>query len=205
MWHSQSIVFVVVVDLFIFRPAVFVLQSDTLNPLYLYHNVTLSIHFICICRRIVHIFSCCLFAISNHRSAEEVTSTKMWISQTLDQFLSKIPQSDTCISVIFLITFLNHHELNFSHWASKPFKFKQAWKMRKPPCTLGLKKFGPGEIWVENVLTLNTCILAYICTNFFRWKKFSRRENRDADRLDIRKCDGPTDRPTDLQTDMGRC
>ena len=27
--------------------------------------------------------------------------------------------------------------------------------------TLGLKKFGPGKIWVENVSTQNTCILAF--------------------------------------------
>ena len=27
------------------------------------------------------------------------------------------------------------------------------------PGTLGLKKFGPGKIWVENVRTQNTCIL----------------------------------------------
>ena len=29
------------------------------------------------------------------------------------------------------------------------------------PGTLGLKKFGPGKIWVENVSTQNTCILAF--------------------------------------------
>ena len=38
-------------------------------------------------------------------------------------------------------------------------KLAKAWKMRKPPGTLGLKKFGPGKIWVENVRTQNTCIL----------------------------------------------
>ena len=31
--------------------------------------------------------------------------------------------------------------------------------MRKPPGTLGLKKFGPGKIWVEMVLTQNTKFL----------------------------------------------
>ena len=36
--------------------------------------------------------------------------------------------------------------------------------MRKPPGTLGLKKFGPGKIWVENVLFQNTCILAFLHT-----------------------------------------
>ena len=36
--------------------------------------------------------------------------------------------------------------------------------MRKPPGTLGLKKFGPGKIWVKNVLTQNTCILAFLHT-----------------------------------------
>ena len=32
-------------------------------------------------------------------------------------------------------------------------KLTKARKMRKPPGTLGLKKFGPGKIWVENVWT----------------------------------------------------
>ena len=36
--------------------------------------------------------------------------------------------------------------------------------MRKPLGTLGLKKFGPGKIWVENVSTQNTCILAFLHT-----------------------------------------
>ena len=36
--------------------------------------------------------------------------------------------------------------------------------MRKPPGTLGLKKFGPGKIWVENVSTQNTCMLAFLHT-----------------------------------------
>ena len=36
--------------------------------------------------------------------------------------------------------------------------------MRKPPGTLSLKKFGPGKIWVENVSTQNTCILAFLHT-----------------------------------------
>ena len=39
-------------------------------------------------------------------------------------------------------------------------KLAKARKMRKPPGTLGLKNFGPGKIWVENVWTQNTCILA---------------------------------------------
>ena len=40
-------------------------------------------------------------------------------------------------------------------------KLAKARKMRKPPGTLGLKKFVPGKIWVENVWTQNTCILSY--------------------------------------------
>ena len=32
------------------------------------------------------------------------------------------------------------------------------------PGTLSLKKFGPGKIWVENVSTQNTCILAFMHT-----------------------------------------
>ena len=43
-------------------------------------------------------------------------------------------------------------------------KLAKARKMRKPPGTLGLKKFGPGKIWVENVSTQNTCILAFLHT-----------------------------------------
>ena len=46
----------------------------------------------------------------------------------------------------------------------QPNKLAKARKMRKPPGTLGLKKFGPGKIWVENVLTQNTCILAFLHT-----------------------------------------
>ena len=36
--------------------------------------------------------------------------------------------------------------------------------MRKPPGMLGLKKFGPGKIWVESVWTQNTCILGFLHT-----------------------------------------
>ena len=36
--------------------------------------------------------------------------------------------------------------------------------MCKPPGTLRLKIFGPGKIWVENVSTQNTCILAFLHT-----------------------------------------
>ena len=43
-------------------------------------------------------------------------------------------------------------------------KLAKARKMRKPPGTLGLKKFGPGKIWVKNVWTQNTCILAFLHT-----------------------------------------
>ena len=43
-------------------------------------------------------------------------------------------------------------------------KLAKAQKMRKPPGTLGLKKFGPGKIWAENVSTQNTCILAFLHT-----------------------------------------
>ena len=47
--------------------------------------------------------------------------------------------------------------------------------MRKPPCMLGLKKFGPGKIWIENVATQNTCILAFMHTFVLIWsKKFFR-------------------------------
>ena len=35
-------------------------------------------------------------------------------------------------------------------------KLAKARKMRKPPGTLSLKKFGPGNIWIENVWTQNT-------------------------------------------------
>ena len=30
-------------------------------------------------------------------------------------------------------------------------KLKKAWNTRKSPGTLGLKKFGPGKLWVEKV------------------------------------------------------
>ena len=43
-------------------------------------------------------------------------------------------------------------------------KLAKARKMRKLPGTLGLKKFRPGRIWVENVWTQNTCILAFLHT-----------------------------------------
>ena len=43
-------------------------------------------------------------------------------------------------------------------------KLAKARKMRKPPGKLGLKKFGPCKIWVENVSTQNTCILAFLHT-----------------------------------------
>ena len=43
-------------------------------------------------------------------------------------------------------------------------KLAKARKMRKLPGTLGLKKFGPGKIWVENVRTQNTCILTFLHT-----------------------------------------
>ena len=43
-------------------------------------------------------------------------------------------------------------------------KLAKARKMRKPPGTFGLKKFGPGKIWVENVWTQNTCILGFLHT-----------------------------------------
>ena len=43
-------------------------------------------------------------------------------------------------------------------------KLAKAGKMRKLPGTLGLKKFGPGKIWVKNVWTQNTCILAFLHT-----------------------------------------
>ena len=53
-------------------------------------------------------------------------------------------------------------------WKSLPFsldsKLAKARKMGKPPGTLGLKKFGPGKIWVNNVWTQNTCILAFLHT-----------------------------------------
>ena len=43
-------------------------------------------------------------------------------------------------------------------------KLAKARKMRKPPGMLGLKNFGPGKIWVENVWTQNTCILGFLHT-----------------------------------------
>ena len=39
-------------------------------------------------------------------------------------------------------------------------KLAKARKMRKPPGTLSLKKFGLGNLWVEKVWTQNTCIPA---------------------------------------------
>ena len=45
---------------------------------------------------------------------------------------------------------------------TKMNKLAKARKMRKPPGTLGLKKFGPEKIWVGNVWTQNTCILAFL-------------------------------------------
>ena len=38
-------------------------------------------------------------------------------------------------------------------------KLAKARKMRKPPGTLSLKKFGLGILWVEKVWTQNTCML----------------------------------------------
>ena len=46
----------------------------------------------------------------------------------------------------------------------KKNKLAKARKMRKLPGTLVLKKFGPDEIWVKNVWTQNTCILAFLHT-----------------------------------------
>ena len=43
-------------------------------------------------------------------------------------------------------------------------KLAKARKMRKPPGTLSLKKLGPGNIYVANVWTQNTCILAFLHT-----------------------------------------
>ena len=37
-------------------------------------------------------------------------------------------------------------------------KLAKAWKMRKPPGTLSLKKFGPNKLWVENVWAQNILI-----------------------------------------------
>ena len=44
-------------------------------------------------------------------------------------------------------------------------KLAKARKMPKLPGSLGLKKFVPGKIWVENVLTQNTCIHALTQNN----------------------------------------
>ena len=48
-------------------------------------------------------------------------------------------------------------------------KLAKARKMRKPPGMLGLKKFGPGKIWVENVWIQNTCILAFLHTSILAY------------------------------------
>ena len=38
-------------------------------------------------------------------------------------------------------------------------KLAKAWKTRKSPRTLGLKKFGPGKVRVEKVWAQNICIV----------------------------------------------
>ena len=43
-------------------------------------------------------------------------------------------------------------------------------KMRKPPGTLSLKKFGLGILWVEKVWTQNTCIFAIHFRKIHFWK-----------------------------------
>ena len=59
---------------------------------------------------------------------------------------------------------LHHGDLVTKVMIGMKNKLPKARKMRKPPGTLGLKKFGPGKFWVENVWTQNTCILAYMQT-----------------------------------------
>ena len=51
-------------------------------------------------------------------------------------------------------------------------KLAKARKMRKPPGTLSLKKFGLGNLWVEKVWTQNTCILATHFWKFFGQQSF---------------------------------
>ena len=52
-------------------------------------------------------------------------------------------------------------------------KLAKARKMRKPPGTLGLKKFGPGKLWVKKNLTQNIFIdfLAELENNFTNFGK----------------------------------
>ena len=48
----------------------------------------------------------------------------------------------------------------YNHLLTQNNKLAKALKMRKPPGTLSLKKFGLGNLWVKKVWTQNNCILA---------------------------------------------
>ena len=74
-------------------------------------------------------------------------------------------------------------------------KLAKARKTRTSPGTLDLKKFGLGKLWVKKVFG------KYTFTKYTFGKYFSPGATRDADRLELRKCD----QQTDGQTNMGRC
>ena len=88
-------------------------------------------------------------------------------SQILEDYVQSLRQKSGVESILWMylrnVTWLNNvASLN---------KLAKAWKMRKPPGTLGLKEVGPGKIWVKNVWTQNTCILAFLHT-FILFKVF---------------------------------
>ena len=78
------------------------------------------------------------FLIDQPFNAMGEASNICWFSQ---QVLSTFPSKVT-----------NYSCLGWTHLN----KLAKARKMRKPPGTLGLKRFWPGNIWIENVWTQNS-------------------------------------------------
>ena len=87
------------------------------------------------------------------------------------EFFLSVSFFETRISVLTLVLW-DENENNVEGWLplflaqSIINKLAKARKMRKPPGTLGLKKFWPDKIWVKNVWTqilayLHSCILSY--------------------------------------------
>ena len=90
-----------------------------------------------------------------------ILSNIMQYLETLDMFflVQSLINNHKNLRPNFLVTYILHYEDNLSQ-----NKLAKPRKMRKPPGTLGLKKFGPGKIWVNKNSTQNTCILAFLHT-----------------------------------------
>ena len=77
-------------------------------------------------------------------------------SQILEDYVQSLRQKSGVESILWMylrnVTWLNNvASLN---------KLAKAWKMRKPPGTLSLKKFGLANLLAEKVWTQNTCMLS---------------------------------------------